>query len=123
MRNEFYLGVTTPKNKVNKMSVYMKEVYDVKLEKMGEFAEFIPEMIKAIKGMNKPYVKNWTIYQSKYKMGRYYEVWTFDEQANVDKLFESAFTDPHFKHIPPRFFELIVPGSHDIEFLTKAGST
>ncbi len=104
------------------MSVYFKEVYDVKLEKMGEFAEFIPEMVEAITKMNKPYVKDWAIYQSKYKMGRYIEVWTMDEQANVDMLFESAFTDPHFKHIPPKFFEFVVPGSHSIEFLTKAGS-
>jgi len=104
------------------MSVYMKEAYDVKLEKMGEFAEFIPEMIDAITKMNNPYVKGWTIYQSKYKMGRYYEVWTLDEQNSVDKLFEAAFTDTHFKHIPPKFFEFVVPGSHDIEFLTKAGS-
>jgi len=99
----------------------MKESYDVKLEKMGEFAQFIPEMLDAIKKMNNPHVKNWTIYKSKYKMGRYYEVWTLDEQTSVDKLFEATSSDPNFKHIPPKFFEFLVPGSHDIEFLTKAG--
>lgn len=107
---------------VNKMSVYLKEVYDIKLEKMGEFIEFIPEMIKAIKKMNKPYVKDWEIYQSKYKMGRFEEIWTLDEQTNVDMLFGSAFTDPHFKHIPPKLFGFLVQGSHRIEFLTKVGS-
>lgn len=101
----------------------MKEGYDVELEKLGEFTAFIPKMIDAIKKMNNPHVKGWTIYQSKYKMGRFYEVWTLDEQSNVDNLFETAFTDPHFKHIPPKFFTFVVPGSHDIEFLSKAGST
>lgn len=105
------------------MSVYMKETYDVKLEKMGEFAEFIPKMIEAVSKMNHPNVKGWTIYQSKYKMGRYHEIITLDEQEGVDKLFGAVFSDPHFKHIPPKFFEFVVPGSHDIEFLTKAGST
>ena len=105
------------------MPVYMKESYSVKLEKLGEFPALIQESIAAIKKMNNPHVKGWTIYQSKYKMGRYHEIWTLDDQANVDKLFEAAFTDPHFKHIPPKFFEIIVPGSHEIEFLTEAGST
>ena len=105
------------------MTVYMKETYDVKLEKMGEFAGFIPEMIEAITKMNHPNVKGWAIYQSKYKMGRYHEIWSIDEQENVDKLFAAAFSDPNFKHIPPKFFEFVVPGSHNIEFLTQAAST
>lgn len=104
------------------MTVYFKEEYDVHLPKMAEFLEFATTLAEVIKGMNLPYLKAWGVYQSKYKLGRFIEVWELEEQANVDMLFEQSTTHPEFSKIPPKFFEYVVPGSHKIEFLTKLAS-
>jgi len=103
--------------------IYFEEKYDIPLPMINEFLKFAEEFPKAIKKMNLPYIKGWSMYQSKYQMGRFIEVWTIEEQANVDQLFQEASTNPHFKHIPPKFFEYVVNGSHQIAFYTKLLST
>jgi hypothetical protein len=98
----------------------MVEEYDVHPNKIESLMELLAEAKEILKEMKLPYLKGWGVYQSKYKMGRFVESWELEEQANVDQLINELMTHPKFSTVPPRFFELVIEGSHTLMFYEKA---
>ena len=82
--------------------------------------ELLTEFKEILKEMKLPYVKGWSAYQSKYKLGRFVESFELEEQANVDQLINEFMSHPKLSKIPPKFWEFVIEGSHTITFYEKA---
>ena len=88
------------------------EEYEVEPSNVPEMQKVLAEQREVVTDLNLPFLKGWAIYQCKEEPKNFIEVWTLDENANVQELDDAFMAHPKGKTVAPRFLALLVEDSY-----------
>ena len=92
------------------MIIY-EEAYSVPPPKIPEWEKNHLVFDKIIKSLDAPFLKGWYVWQERFEVGKFRNVWIVDEISDLERLWSLCFNHPEWSALVPKIMETMVPGS------------
>ena len=93
------------------MIIYEEE-YSVPAPKIPEWEKNHLAFDKIIKSLNVPFLKGWYVWQERFEVGKFRNVWIVEELGDLERLWSLCFNHPDWSKLVPKIMETIVPGTY-----------
>ena len=97
------------------MIVYEEE-YRVPAPKIPEWEKNHLEFEKIIRSLDAPFLKGWYVWQERFEVGMFRNVWLVEELNDIERLWDLCFNHPEWSALVPKIMETMIPGTYKYRF-------
>jgi hypothetical protein len=104
------------------MTVFVAETYIVKPDKIEANNALLKRLADVLKKDPKKFsmIKSYRTYTDTFGTWGYsFEIWEMNDFNDWNRVFEMMMTDDKLKTFPEEFFDLIVPGTHQLHQMAQ----